>query len=336
MGDLGQEPRLRDLLGWRGSREREWLARTWIIGEPRDQVRVQMRQGIAQRLVVHLERLIHGDDRAGDGEHLGPVARGLAVGKLGWLAHVTPPPDDDRVAALHVAALEVGIRVPALANAHAEGVRLGPPLLAHRAANTSHQVGPVSRPLTHPRHSVPSLADRRADTRLTHPHDCRVNRWGAGQGEYASKFTYGLAAEAGVLEPSGGSELTIALPKYSSTISRETPDHVPARPAARPARDRGPGAVGDQRRAGLPQRRRRGVADHRRAGRLPARAGAGHLQARRRPGEDPGRVPRPGRLRWRRPRVDPDLAEVADPDQRRRRLRRDGVDAAPVGPPGRG
>ena len=29
-------------------------------------------------------------------------------------------------------------------------------------------------------------------------------------------------------------------------------------------------------------------------------------------------VPRPGRLRWRRPRVDQDLAEVADPDQRRR------------------
>jgi hypothetical protein len=175
MGDLGQEPRLRDLLGWRGSREREWLARTWIIGEPRDQVRVQMRQGIAQCLVVHLERLIHGDDRAGDGEHLGPVARGLGVGKLGWLAHVTPPPDDDRVAALHVAALEVGIRVPALVNAHAEGVRLGPPLLAHRAANTSHQVGPVSRPLTHPR-SLRSEARRpssgyQADTSARLPRE---------------------------------------------------------------------------------------------------------------------------------------------------------------------
>ncbi len=112
-------------------------------------------------------------------------------------------------------------------------------------------------------------------------------------------------------------------------------DHVLARSGAPRARHRRRRGRDGPRRAGLARRRGRRELDHGRAGRRAGRPGAGGVGAHRGPVEGPGRVLGAGRLPERRARVGADLAEVADPGQRRRGRGGDRVDAAAGRPPRR-
>ena len=88
---------------------------------------VEVGEGVAQHLVVHLERPVVALESFGHTEKLQPVPRRLGRLKLGWLRHVPSSPDHEGVPPLHVGPLEVGVTVLGRLDADAEPVvRAGP------------------------------------------------------------------------------------------------------------------------------------------------------------------------------------------------------------------
>jgi len=118
-------------------------------------VGVQVRHRVAQQVVVELDRLQDGLQRATDAQDLAPVGRRLGVGQLRRLDDVAPAPDDDREPALDVRANQV--RVADLAGEEAHGMRrgLGAPLVAQRATDAGAPVVEGRGPL-----HAPSVSER--------------------------------------------------------------------------------------------------------------------------------------------------------------------------------
>src|SRR6266545_7294837 len=88
-----------------------------------------------------------GFERAADVQDLAPVLDRLLLVELGGLGHVPAAPDDDRVAALDVRPLEIGVRDLAGVDANAVAGLLRPSLLAHGAALTALQRVELRRPV---------------------------------------------------------------------------------------------------------------------------------------------------------------------------------------------
>src|SRR6266545_1980968 len=88
-----------------------------------------------------------GFERAADVQDLAPVPDRLLLVELGGLGHVPAAPDDDRVAALDVRPLEIGVRDLAGVDANAVAGLLRPSLLAHGAALTALQRVELRRPV---------------------------------------------------------------------------------------------------------------------------------------------------------------------------------------------
>src|SRR5262249_45247891 len=95
---------------------------------------------------------------------------------------MTAAPDDQGVSALHIGALQIGVGVAARVDSHTVAVGLWPPALAHFAADSLDQLGPVAWPLTHlgqPRLARPTRRRTRADRpRTGHRRPARCGRLG--------------------------------------------------------------------------------------------------------------------------------------------------------------
>jgi hypothetical protein len=74
---------------------------------------MQVRHGVAQGLVVHLDRPVVALEGRGRLKDLQPEAAGFLRGQLGWLSDVSAAPDDDGVAKLPAGALQIGVAVAA-------------------------------------------------------------------------------------------------------------------------------------------------------------------------------------------------------------------------------
>src|SRR5712691_1872821 len=70
----------------RGQGER--APRRRVLDEPRDEMRMQVGQRVAQGLVIELQRLVHPEQGTRYLQRLGPVPRRLYLAKLGRLSDV--------------------------------------------------------------------------------------------------------------------------------------------------------------------------------------------------------------------------------------------------------
>src|SRR4029453_1436471 len=99
-----------------------------------------------------------------DSEDLAPIPCCLIRLEVGWFDDMPAAPDHDRVAALHVGPLQVGVTVGRRLDAHAEAVVVGPAVRAHGAAPPVNERLPVLRPpRAHP------VASSRQETTVAEP-----------------------------------------------------------------------------------------------------------------------------------------------------------------------
>jgi hypothetical protein len=127
-GGQGKRIPAKRLLRERGPlplRERQGAARRRVLREPRQQMSMQVRHGVAEGLVVHLHRLVVTLEGRGHLEDLQPVPAGFLHLQLGWLGDVAAAPDDDGVAELPAGALRIGVAVAAGMDADAVVVLVG-------------------------------------------------------------------------------------------------------------------------------------------------------------------------------------------------------------------
>jgi hypothetical protein len=135
-------------------------AGSWVVQIARHEMGVQVGEGVAQHLIIHLQRVVVPLKGLGDTENLQPVPRRLGGLKLGWLRHVPSSPDHEGVPPLHIGLLEVGVAVLGRLDTDAKPVVIGPALRAHRAASARHHRGPVCWPCRS--HARSPLAGRSA------------------------------------------------------------------------------------------------------------------------------------------------------------------------------
>lgn len=93
---------------------------------------MQVRHGVAEGLVVHLDRLVMALEGRGHLEDFQPVPAGFVSVQLGWLGDVSAAPHDDGVAGLPAGALQIRVTVAAGMDADAELILVWALLGAHR------------------------------------------------------------------------------------------------------------------------------------------------------------------------------------------------------------
>jgi hypothetical protein len=89
---------------WLWIREREGPARPRVIRIPRDDVGMQVRDAVAEQVVVHLDRSHHVFDSFSDEPKFAPIDRRLLLSEFRRLDYVVAAPDGDGEATLDIRA----------------------------------------------------------------------------------------------------------------------------------------------------------------------------------------------------------------------------------------
>src|SRR5215208_5362865 len=194
------------------AKERERAAGSWVVQVARYEMGVQVGEGVAQHLVVHLQRPVVALEGLRNPENFQPILGRLGRLKLGRLRHVPSPPDHEGVPPLHVGPLEVGVTVSGRLDADAEPVVIGPALRTHRAASARQHGVPGCWPCRG--HALSPLAGGATESGGTPgPPDQEYAQYGRWPGSDAARtwgYRHRVIAPDGEIPSTTGTHVNLA------------------------------------------------------------------------------------------------------------------------------